>query len=175
MGKIIFLTVFLFIKNLVSVNEINNFSQKLIFEIAGGEYEQIFKSFYIPENYGEKNLRNDREAILKGLEFIINQLGEIKYFKKIDKIEEKSRDISLKLGPFEEIENLKSLFTTYRIDFKNFGNAYIFFEIIEKENKIFLKKIGFMLPEQNKKTPQILQSVLNFFSNLASQQSKREK
>ncbi|MCM8832388.1 MAG: hypothetical protein NC816_00465 [Candidatus Omnitrophica bacterium] len=81
MGKLIFLTIFLYIKNLISLDEIDSFSKELIFEIVGGEYEQIFKNFYIPENYQETNLKNDKEAILEGLEFIINQLGEIKNFK----------------------------------------------------------------------------------------------
>ncbi len=99
MRKLIFLTIFLYIKNLISLDEIDSFSKKLIFEIVGGEYEQIFKNFYIPENYQETNLKNDKEAILEGLEFIINQLGEIKNFKKIDKIEGKFYNLSLKPGP----------------------------------------------------------------------------
>lgn len=155
--------------------KLEEISLNIIFNLIGNRYEEIFKNFYIPANYEEKNLKNDEEAITKGLEFIIEKLGQIKNFSPINTMREEVISFYLSPGPFEELNLLKNFFTLYKINFERFGIGYILLEFVEIDKKYFLKKITFSFPSQNEKSISISKEIQKFFIDLIYKQSEREK
>ncbi|HOK55910.1 MAG TPA: hypothetical protein PKV21_04630 [bacterium] len=174
--KLFFLILTGFLSSVFSQNKkLEEASLNILFNFTAEKYEEVFNSFYLPENYDEKNFKNDKEAITKGLEFIIEKLGDIRNFSKVNSTEKEIIALSLKTGPFEEIENLKSYLSIYKVNFEKFGNAYISFEFIEKKEEYFLKKIEFLFPIQNNKSLSINKEIQQFFIDLALKQKKTDK
>ncbi len=156
-------------------NDINKFSEKAFFTFITGSYEKIFSMFYIPSDYDKTNRENDREAIVNGLKYIMGQLGEIKSFYRVTKIDEMFYKFAIYPGPFEEIQNKKGFLNVFKVEFEKFGSGYIGFESLRINSKLYLKKVIFLLPQKNSKSIRIIQRVVKYMLNMSNKQSKREK
>jgi len=159
----------------VNSNTINKFSEKAFFTLIIRNYEKLFSMFYIPSNYDKTDRENDREAIVNGLKYIIEQIGEIKSFYKVNEINEKFYKFSLYPGLFEEIQNKEGVLSVFKVEFTEFVSAYIGFEILKVNSKFYLKKVIFLLPQQNSESIGIIQRVVKYMLDMSDKQAKREK
>jgi len=156
-------------------SDIDKFSENAFFTFITKNYEEIFSMFYMPSDYNKTDRENDREAIVNGLKYIMGQLGEIKSFYRVTKINEMFYKFAIYPGPFEEIQNKKGFLNVFKVEFTKFGSGYIGFESLEINSKLYLKKVIFLLPQQNSESIGIIQRVVKYMLDMSDKQSKREK
>lgn len=159
----------------LSSNDINKFSEKAFFTLITGNYEKLFSMFYIPSDYDKTDRENDREAVIRGIKYVMGQLGEIKSFYRVTKIDEMFYKFAIYPGPFEEIQNKKGFLNVFKVEFAKFGSGYIGFESLGINSKLYLKKVIFLLPQQNSESIGIIQRVVKYMLDMSDKQSKREK
>jgi len=93
----------------------------------------------------------------------------------VNKIDEMFYKFAIYPGPFEEIQNKKGFLSVFKVEFEKFGSGYIGFEILKVNSKIYLKKVIFLLPQQNSESLGIIQRVVKYMLDMSYKQSKREK
>lgn len=164
---------FAFSSFVFSSPNIKQFSITFMGKLGVKDYNGIFEDFYIPPDYTEKNIRDDREAITEGIKFIIEkQVGEIKRFISINKIEEKFITISYSTGPSEEIKKLKKVPVIFKVEFSKFGSGYIVMKITKEKDKFKITDLIFCLPSSNPKSAPVVQNWLYFMMRIAEKQGK---
>ena len=171
MRKLLFL---LFLSSFAfSSPDIIQFSITFMGKLAIKDYEGVFEDFYIPSDYTEKNIKDDREAITEGIKFMIEkQVGEIKKFSIINKIEEKFITFSYSTGPSEEIEKLKKIPVIFEVEFSKFGHGYIIMKVGKKKEKFKITELIFCFPSSNQKSVSIVQNCFSFMMRIAEKQRK---
>ena len=153
--------------------DIIQFSVTFMGKLGVKDYEGVFEDFYIPSDYTEKNIKEDKEAITEMIKFIIEkQVGEIKRFSIINKIEEKFITFSCATGPSEEIEKLKKTPVIFEVEFSEFGRGYIIMEIGKKKEKFKVTKLIFCLPSSNPKSVSVVQNCFSLMMKIAQKQGK---
>lgn len=179
MGKKIWLVLYLlFLWGFSYGKNWHDFGEKAIFTFITNDYEKLFSMFYIPPGY-EKNKKedfeNDREAIVEWGKFIAKKFGNIKSFSEVNKIDQRFFKFAINPGPFKELKYKTGKFVIYNVQFSNYGNGYIAFEIINIGDNLYLKSVVLILPENNPKTNEFYEELFKFMINLAKKQEGRRR
>lgn len=157
---------------IIEEKKLNSSIEQIINLIIKSDFEKLFDKFYLPPNYSNKEIQNDKEAITKGLRFLIkDQLGSFSNYEAIDKVYEKGFLLNLSTGTKEILKNLSEKKFWFRVKYNDFGNGFLFFAIHIEKKIILIKKIGALLPISNDKTLEIKKNFKQFMRQIAINQS----
>lgn len=154
---------------------LESFVDSVVNKLKNADFESLFNDFYIPKDYNNKDIQNDKEAITSGLrELIQNTLGLPDNYSRMDNIIEQLITVKLGTGTHETTVSLPSQSLFYKITFSKFGDGYINIVIYKDGRKFRVTNIIVGLPVSNPKSLQITQDFVRFMMGIAVQQRRRD-
>jgi len=155
-------------------SKLESFSYEAMNKIKNADFENLFSDFYLPKEYTEKDIQNDKEAITAGLkELVQNEIGPLESFINIDSVSEQLIAIDISTGSPQTTGNLPSTNFFYKATFAKLGDGYILIRVYKEDKKLFIKNISMGLPVSNPKSIEIAQEFGRFMMNIAAEQQKR--
>jgi hypothetical protein len=152
---------------------LGQFASRGIDKIRSGDYENLFKDFYLPPDYTVLDRANDKEALMAGFkELYGKQLGSFDSILRTESLDQEIAQLSLGTGT-EQTRSLPSVDLIYRTTFRDFGEGFIIIGIIERPDRLLLKHITVGLPLSNPKSAKLVRDFANFMVDIATEQQKR--
>jgi len=175
-------------------------SQHIIY-IKNSNFKKLFKSFYIPRDYSQKEINIDKYVISNSLHYLFNnQLGKIEKYSIIKDASELKgikgyptgiavgnkkhlpktminifiKNAAVLSGEYDK-NNLLCLNTFFKVHFKKFGTATIMFMNYTEDGSDFkIYRIDAILPQNNPKSLQIRKN-FNLFIQKTAENLKDSK
>jgi len=153
--------------------DLDEFGNQIMDKLVNSEYCSIFSDYYIPANYTDQEIENDRKAIIGGLKEILeNQLGQISAYSKIDKIPEDIFVFYIASGTRQTAKTSRSMELSYKTTFLRYGAGYVTIGICKEFNKSKINYISFGLPKSNAQSKVIIENVYRYFKKMVGDNQK---
>lgn len=139
-------------------NDLFEFANKIMDLVKEKDFESTFQYFYVPDNYPDEKLQEDRKFITGIFNFFINiKLGEFSDYSSTDnRYPEQVLNIGIGAGELEKYKLFPvTMDVYYKVNFTKFGIGYIVLQTIKHNGKILIRDFQIGLPISNPKSLEI--------------------